>query len=109
MARIEDSLRALAQGVRWTDAKEMAQRRASLEADLETMVRCALRTGTGTPALVRWVQTTLPALTGEPLGGKTEERAAPALARLLCRTLINRYRPPHTEVARAGRETVVDS
>jgi len=78
-----------------------------LEADLETMVRCALRNGTGSPGLVRWVNRTLPSVTGTRLGDRESGRAAPVLARLLCRGLVSQFRRPRPDAA-AGRETVAD-
>jgi hypothetical protein len=107
MAALEDALCALAQGIRTGNAKELAHRRAALEADLEPMVRCALRTGTGLPGLVSWVRGALPSVTGGNVGGPAAERAAPVLARLLCRALINQHRDPRHEMASAVRPTLV--
>ncbi len=106
MAPIEESLYALATGMRGADLNDLAHRRAALEADLETLVRCALRNGTGSPGLVRWVRGALPKVAGTSLGGQGQERAAPILARLLCRTLVNQYRRPQSEGTPASWETV---
>lgn len=90
MYAIGDTLRAVAQGTDGPGAEELARRRAALEADLETMVRCVLRSGTGSPGLVRWVRGALP--DGAGRGDAGAQRAAPVLARLLCRTLVNQFR-----------------
>ena len=106
MTTFEDRLSDLARGVQGANIKELAQRRAALEADLETMVRVALRDGTGAPGLLNWVRGALPKLTGTSFG-PAAERAAPALARLLCRALVNQYREPQSAVAQGERPTVV--
>jgi hypothetical protein len=84
------------------------ERRASLEASLLPMVRCVLRTGRGNPRLVRWVQKTLPAVTGpRPAGQPVDpDREAVPMARLLCAALLQKMRG-HTDGARAALETVV--
>ena len=69
MMRIEESLADLARGIRGGDVKDLARRRAALEGDLEPMVRCALRDGTGSAVLVRWVRDTLTSVTGGRIGG----------------------------------------
>jgi hypothetical protein len=71
------------------------------------MVRCALRTGTGSPGLMRWVRGTMPRVVGSNVGDPGAERAAPVLARLLCRALVNEVRRPPMKVATGGRDTVV--
>jgi hypothetical protein len=106
MTPIRDTLNALARGIREGDAPELARRRAALEANLETMVRCALRNGSGAPGLVRWVRGTMPHVMGASIGEPGAERAAPVLARLLCRALVNEVRHLPTGVAMAGRDTV---
>jgi hypothetical protein len=70
------------------------QVREKLEASLAPLVRRVLRTGAGLPHLVQWVQTTLPQVeAGGDRGRPVDpDRAAPALARLLCATLLRR--PP---------------
>ena len=108
MVPIGETLTALAQGIPCADAQALAQRRAALEADLETLVRCALRNGTGSPGLVRWVNRTLPNVTGTRPGDRERERAAPVLARLLCRGMVNHYRAPRPGAAPAGLDTVAD-
>lgn len=106
MAQFDEFLYDLANGVRGSNAREASLSRATLEADLERIVRHALRDGTGSPGLVRWVRDALPAMTGANIAGATPERAAPVLARVLCRTLINYHRGARPPVAAAGRETV---
>jgi hypothetical protein len=74
--------------------------RQKLEATLVPMIRCALRTGSGQPPLVHWVQHQLPLL-----GGNDEERGDPSrlagpLARVLCDRLLARLDPM------PGRDTV---
>ncbi len=66
MTSMEDDLFALARGIWAADAKEMVRRRAQAEANLETVVRCALRTGTGRPDLMRWLR--------RPAGSDRRER-----------------------------------
>jgi hypothetical protein len=107
MFPIGDTLSALAQGDSGVDARELANRRAALEADLATMVRRVLRTGTGLPALVRWVRGAAPAVTGAAPSPAEAERAAPVLARLLCRGLINQTRRAPTGSPAPRHETIV--
>jgi hypothetical protein len=107
MSAIEKTLGALAGPPRDTDARELAHRRAALEADLETMVRCALRNGTGLPRLVRWVRGALPGVSAASPGEPAAQRAAPVLARLLCRTLIGHFRPPRCDPGTDPFPTVV--
>jgi hypothetical protein len=76
--------------------------RAELEERLTPLIRCVLRTGAGVPALVRWVQRTLP-----QLPAADAEQTAPRMARLLCAELM-RHGNPDTFVGRlAAAETVV--
>jgi hypothetical protein len=61
--------------------------RADLEAMLLPLVRRALRTRTGLPALVGWVHRNLPS----PAGAAPDaDRAAPGLARQLCEVLLRK-------------------
>jgi hypothetical protein len=101
MKSIEDSLNALSDASGRTDPQELARRRAALESDLETMVRCALRNGTGLPGLVRWVRGALPGVSKARTGDPAAQQAAPVLARMLCRTLINNHRAPRHDHAAA--------
>jgi hypothetical protein len=70
--------------------------RAQAEASLVPLIRCVLERGVGVPALVRWVQRTLPTL-------EDRERTAPALARHLCNSLVRQIEPARASSA----ETVV--
>jgi hypothetical protein len=107
MTPIEKTLGALAHWPHDADEKELENRRAALEADLETMVRCALRNGTGLPRLVRWVRGALPEVSAASPGEPAAQRAAPVLARLLCRTLIGQFRPPRGDPGADSFPTVV--
>ena len=94
----DEALRALAHrlGRSYPDNPQRFQE--ALEASLLPLIRCALRNGTGLPAVVRWVERNRPDNPAE---------AAPAMARRLCATLVQqcqaRTGPPH-----AARETVVE-
>ena len=107
MIMFEESLHDLLRGVRTANVQESARRQADLVAVLETMVRCALRNGTGLPGLVRWVDRTLPTLQVAGGGQPAEDRAVPILARLLNRTLVKQSHRQPVEVAQAGYATVV--
>lgn len=74
--------------------------REKMEATLVPMIRCALRTGTGQPPLVNWVQHQLPLLGSDEDRGDPSRLATP-LARVLCDRLLARLDP------RPGRDTVV--
>jgi hypothetical protein len=75
--------------------------RETLEARLLPLVRCALRNGTGLPALVGWVHRNLVALESGGLP-PDPDRAAPGLTRLLCDVLLRQASSRH----RHGAETV---
>jgi hypothetical protein len=70
--------------------------RRQLTEGLVPLIRCAIRSGTGLPPLVRWVRAHLP----ETPSGVSPESAAPSLADLLCDTLL--CQPPGPQVAAAG-------
>jgi hypothetical protein len=96
MENWDQSLQAVTARMRRGQAVQPAVR-AELEERLAPLIRCVLRTGAGVPALVRWVQRTLPNLpSAEP------EQTAPRMARLLCAELIRQARP-----SRPAAETVV--
>ena len=78
-----------------------------MEAMLLAMIRVALRTGLGRPAVVRWVKNTLPTMAGESRPGeKTDlEWAAPCMARLLCSRMLQHVRAE--PVRREACETIV--
>lgn len=78
---------------------EAVRDRATLEADLVPMIRCALRSGRGQAAIVAWVKRHQP--TTPPVD---VERAAPRMARLLCSHMLSKVRgePTRTE----ARETI---
>jgi hypothetical protein len=84
-----------------------SQRRQALEASLVPMVRCVLRTGRGSPRLVRFIHAALPAVAGPHRRGHAvdPDQAAAPVARLLCRALLAqmRCRPD----SHAAAETVV--
>jgi hypothetical protein len=82
---------------RWT-AGPGERTRANLEARLLPLVRRALRTRTGLPALVGWVDRSLAVLEAVP--PPDPDRAARGLTRLLCDVLMQ---PPGP---RPGAETV---
>jgi hypothetical protein len=108
MFPFEDSLRELAKGVSANDPTTHAQQRAAIEADLEPVVRRALSHGAGHPALVNWVRRALPRVTGGAAAARPADYAGP-LARLLCRTLVERTRPVSYAASPAGWETVAGS
>jgi hypothetical protein len=60
--------------------------RANLEARLLPLVRRAIRSRTGLPALVRWVHRSLPALSGGL--PDNSDQTARGLTRLLCDVLL---------------------
>jgi len=98
----DDALRALASRMK-CDPAAPDRFRADLERSLVPLIRCAIRSGTGLPPLVQWVQRHLP----EPGPGSHRpadlEWAAPSMARQLCDHLLGQMRPP----AQATRDTVV--
>jgi hypothetical protein len=98
MMKPSEALRALAVrlGRSYPDNPQRFQE--ALEASLLPMIRCALRNGTGLPAVVRWVERNRP---DNPSG------AAPVMARRLCATLVQQWQA-HAGPSYAARETVVD-
>jgi hypothetical protein len=102
MNAIPDSLQTLAARARQGDAAARQEFSRELEAGLVPLVRCALRRGTGLPALVSWVRKNadrLPA--AEPLD---TAQAAPRIARLLCAGLVQQF-----EARGPVRETVCET
>lgn len=75
--------------------------REKLQATLEPMIRCALRSGLGQPPLVRWVQHRLPNFHKDSGDRSDLSRLAGPLARELCDCLLARLDPL------SGRDTVV--
>jgi len=108
MALLDEALNALSGNAPTVDSNHLALRRKELEADLEPLVRCALRNGTGVPVLVRWVQRALPGVVGPECRGAAAERAAPLLARLLCRTLVNQFGKTRSNPMPPGPKNAVD-
>ena len=104
----DHSFQTLAVRMRQAPAAVPTGTRAQLEERLTPLIRCVLRTGRGNPRLVRWVQKTLPAVTGpRPAGQPVDpDREAVPMARLLCAALLQKMRG-HTDGARAALETVV--
>ena len=99
----DDALRALASRMK-CDPAAPDRFRETLERSLVPLIRCAIRSGTGLPPLVQWVQRHLPAQAAQgPSRPSDMEWAAPSMARLLCDRLLEQMRPP----APAARETVV--
>jgi hypothetical protein len=101
--QLSEDLRRLAARMRCGDPNNPGAVRATLEASLVPMIRCAIRNGTGLPALVRWVRGNL----ADQAGGLSDAvRAAPVMARQLCSALLgpDAGRHPHRE---ARCETVL--
>ena len=98
----DDALRALASRMK-CDPAAPDRFRADLERSLVPMIRCAIRSGTGLPPLVRWVQHHLPEQAQGSHRPADLEWAAPSMARLLCDRLLEQMRPAVV----AARETVV--
>jgi hypothetical protein len=100
---LSEDLRKLAVRMRCGDPDNPRALRETLEAGLLPLIRCAIRSGTGLPALVSWVRSNLAA---EPGGRADPARAAPFMARRLCAALLG---PDAGADARpdARRETVV--
>jgi hypothetical protein len=85
---MQDSLDTLADRARGGDHAAGRFLREELEVDLVRLVRCALRRGTGLPAVVRWARGQFADLADAP-GRLDERQAAPVLARLLCHGVVN--------------------
>jgi hypothetical protein len=97
MQPADDNLVAVVNQLRRGDDAARPEVRARLEAALVPMVRVALRTGRGVPAVVGWVRR-------EATGATPSEadwRAGP-LARRMCSVVLDRLRP----IALHARETV---
>ena len=104
MTHGNESLQALADRMGCGAAPQ--QLRDTLEASLTPLVHRALRSGTGMPQLVEWVQSNLPRVDAgrDRTRPVDPDRAAPPLARLLCATLL-RGRP--NRLAGPAAETMV--
>jgi hypothetical protein len=83
----------------WGWAESMATavawpgRREQLAANLEPMIRRALRSGAGLPGLVSWVRRQLPDAAGEGSESQPDpERTAPDLAWRLSATILEKSR-----------------
>jgi hypothetical protein len=98
----DNPLQALAVQMRRDPAAVPSGMRAELADRLTPLIRCVLRTGTGVPALVRWVERTLPRLPSAPT-----EQIAPQMARLLCAQLFRPPKPGDTVAGRRSADTVV--
>jgi hypothetical protein len=80
-----DSLNNLAQRARQGDDHARQSLRQELEQRLVPLIRCALRTGAGLPALVKWVRSRVADLAdSESLDPR---QAAARFARLFCANL----------------------
>lgn len=102
----DEALRTLARRMYGDDGADQPCREI-LEKTLVPMIRCAMRSGRGSPALVQWVKRNLPALApASPSGWDVDlEWAAPRMARLLCSRLLQQVQ---AEPALAGaHDTVV--
>ena len=73
----------------------------SLEAHLLPLVRCALQSETGQPALVDWVKNQLPLFAPEAGPRCDTSRYAAPMARVLCERILERLSP------QTRRETVL--
>ena len=84
----QDLLLKLARRVQQGDLQARQPLRQELEERLVPLIRCAMRSGSGLPALVKWVRGRIADLTpagAEPLDPR---QAAPCFARLLCAGLV---------------------
>jgi hypothetical protein len=86
-----NSLNTLAVQARRGDPAARQQFCDELEAGLVPLVRCALRRGTGLPALVRWVQGNFAALADGPAPPDLAQ-VAPRIAHLLSARLVGEFR-----------------
>lgn len=101
MDPVDVSLTALADRVRVGDADARQSLRQELETRLLPLVRCALRRGSGLPAVVSWVRGRFEDL-GDDSWHEDPGQAAPRIARLLCARLVGGLsRPTAAETARA--------
>ncbi len=83
-------LRNLAAQVQHGNATAHHALQAELEESLAPLVRCALRRGTGLPAVVKWVQKSAAGLASSDALDLT--RAVPRIARLLSAGLMEELR-----------------
>jgi hypothetical protein len=97
----DHSFQTLAVRMRQAPAAVPTGMRAQLEERLTPLIRCVLRTGAGVPALVQWVQRTLP-----HLPSADAEQTAPRMARMLCAELFRQGKPADTVLGRLTPETV---
>jgi hypothetical protein len=97
----DHSWQTLAVQMRRNPAAVPSGMRTELEKRLTPLIRCVLRTGAGVPALVQWVQRTLPHLPSADV-----EQTAPRMARLLCAELFRQGKPTDTVIGRLAADTV---
>jgi hypothetical protein len=97
----DNSLQELANRMRRGQATP-PNMRADLEERLTPLIKCVLRTGAGVPALVQWVQRTLP-----HMPSAAAEQTAPRMARLLSAELCRQGNRPDTVTNRMAADTVV--
>lgn|SRR5579859_1861177 len=106
MKHTDDELQLLARRIYGAYGEDVRDR-ATVEADLVPMIRCAMRTGRGQPSIVAWVKRNLPALAPSSTDGQPVDPdwAAPRMARLMCAQML---RTVQAEQDRAStRETIV--
>lgn len=101
MGSIHDMLFTLANRVRQGDNQARQPLRQELEERLVPLIRCALRTGAGIPALVEWVRARAADLK-EGSESLDPRHVAPRFARMLCAGLV-RDTPV---VAAMGQDTI---
>jgi hypothetical protein len=106
MNHTDDDLQLLARRIYGAYGEDVRDR-ATLEADLVPMIRCAMRTGRGQPAIVAWVKRNLPAFAPSTTGGPPVDPnwAAPRMARLMCAQMLHTVRAEQDRAT--TRETIV--
>ena len=106
MNHTDDALQLLARRIYGAYGEDVRDR-ATLEADLVPMIRCAMRTGRGQPAIVDWVKRNLPTFVASGASGQPvdPEWAAPRMARLMCAQMLRNVRAEQDRTA--TRETIV--
>src|SRR5262245_34401109 len=99
----EEAIRLLADRMGWDQEENPERLRARVEESLVPMIRCALRSGRGAPALVQWVRRRLPEAAPAPRP-VDPARVAPEMARELCAALLRQLQARRASPA---AETVV--
>ena len=84
----QDSLMSLARRIQQGDSQAQQPLRQELEARLVPLIRCAMRSGSGLPALVKWVRGQLADLAPADSQPLDPRQVAPRFARLLCAGLV---------------------